>query len=92
MHKRFLRNIKDGTIYGWHPVLAENVLCQEVSEEEAFPERALKTAPVAAVVRRRKSKAAPPLDLSTEEHDGVEADLEDMFPDLGDDASRGLDP
>lgn len=36
---RYLRHRKDGTIYEWHPVLAENPICEEVSEEEAFPER-----------------------------------------------------
>lgn len=43
MATRYLRNIKDGTIYEWHPILAEHPLCEEVSEEEAFPERADKT-------------------------------------------------
>ena len=34
-----LKNIKDGEIYGWHPILAENPLTVEVTEEEAFPEK-----------------------------------------------------
>jgi len=36
---RFLRNKKDGFIYDWNPILAENPLCEEVTEEEAFPEK-----------------------------------------------------
>ena len=37
--KRWLRNIKDGEIYGWNEILAENPLTEEVTEEEAFPEK-----------------------------------------------------
>jgi len=36
---RWLRHITDGTIYGWNKYLAENELCEEVSEEVAFPEK-----------------------------------------------------
>lgn len=36
---RYLRNIKDGFIYDWNPILAENPACVEVTEEEAFPEK-----------------------------------------------------
>ena len=36
---RYLRNKKDGFIYDWNPILAENVMCEEVTEEEAFPEK-----------------------------------------------------
>jgi hypothetical protein len=36
---RYLRNKKDGFIYDWSPILAENPLCEEISEEEAFPEK-----------------------------------------------------
>lgn len=32
----------DGTIYHWHPILAANPKCEEVSEDEAFPERVVK--------------------------------------------------
>ena len=37
--KRWLRNIKDGEIYGWNEILAENPLTEEVTEEQAFPEK-----------------------------------------------------
>ena len=36
---RWLRNIKDGEIYEWDAILAENPLTEEVTEEEAFPEK-----------------------------------------------------
>ena len=36
---RWLRNKKDGTIYGWTAVLANNPLVEEVTEEVAFPEK-----------------------------------------------------
>jgi hypothetical protein len=36
---RFLKNTKDGFIYDWNPILAENPICVEVTEEEAYPER-----------------------------------------------------
>lgn len=35
---RYLRNVKDGFIYDWNPILAENPMCEEVTEEQAFPE------------------------------------------------------
>lgn len=37
--QRWLRHKTDGTIYGWDKYLAENELCEEVSEEIAFPEK-----------------------------------------------------
>ncbi len=61
---RYLRNINDGFIYEWHPILAQNPLCREVSEEEAFPERFVKEEVVEAVKKERvKRKSA--LDLAT---------------------------
>ena len=36
---RYLRSKNDGFIYDWNPILAENPLCEEVTEEEAFPEK-----------------------------------------------------
>ena len=39
MAERYLRNRRDGTIYHWNEILAENILCEEVTEEEAFPEK-----------------------------------------------------
>jgi hypothetical protein len=55
---RYLRNKRDGFIYDWNPILAENAVCEEVTEEEAFPERFIPKAQ-----KGRKSK----IDLSTED-------------------------
>lgn len=55
---RYLRNKRDGTIYEWDAILAENKLCEEVTEEEAFPERFVPT-----TQKGRKSK----IKLDTEE-------------------------
>jgi len=75
---RFLRNKRDGFIYDWNPILAENAICEEVTEEEAFPENFIPKAQ-----KGRKSK----IDLSTEdipEEPAVEN------TELGIEASRGL--
>ena len=75
---RYLRNKRDGFIYDWNPILAENAVCEEVTEEEAFPERFIPKAQ-----KGRKSK----IDLSTEdipEEPAVEN------TELGIEASRGL--
>lgn len=48
---RYLRNKNDGFIYEWHPVLAKNELCEEITEEEAFPER---FAPPAVMEKAKK--------------------------------------
>ena len=39
MAGRWLRNTIDGTIYGWNEILAENPKTEEVTEEQAFPEK-----------------------------------------------------
>ena len=39
MAGRWLRNKKDGEIYGWNEILAEHPLTEEVTEEQAFPEK-----------------------------------------------------
>jgi hypothetical protein len=36
---RYLRGREDGFIYDWNPILAENSSLEEVTEEEAYPER-----------------------------------------------------
>lgn len=82
---RYLRNRKDGFIYDWHPILAQNELCVEVTEEEAYPERFVKPEVVEKVekVRTRRGK----LDLAT-------ADVAEppaiTNPDIAADASRRL--
>jgi len=56
MTKRFLRNKVDGFIYDYNEILAAHPKCEEVTEEQAFPERFKPT---------RGRKAA--LDLSTKD-------------------------
>lgn len=58
MSRRWLRNIKDGEIYGWNEILAENPLTEEITEEQAFPE---KFKPKKQATRKAK------LNLATEE-------------------------
>ena len=38
---RWLRNTHDGEIYEWDEILAENPRTEEVTEEQAFPEKFL---------------------------------------------------
>jgi hypothetical protein len=78
MATKYLRNKKDGFIYDWNPILAENPLCEEVTEEEAYPENHIPKAQ-----RGRKSK----LDLSTEE---IPEPPVFTPPELAEEASRGL--
>jgi hypothetical protein len=47
---RYLRNKVDGFIYEWHPILAKNAKLEEITEQEAFPERF-----IPAPARGRKS-------------------------------------
>ena len=58
MSRKWLRNIKDGTIYGWDKVLAVNPLCESVTEELAFPEKHIPEA---------QKGREPILNLSTDE-------------------------
>lgn len=75
---KYLVNVLDGTIYEWHPVLAENPKCREISEELAFPERF-----IPAAQRGRK----PKVNMTTDE---VPADEDTSNAELSADASRGL--
>tara|TARA_R110000824_G_scaffold61410_1_gene163301 strand:- start:2238 stop:2612 length:375 start_codon:yes stop_codon:yes gene_type:complete len=59
---RWLRNKRDGTIYGWTQVLANNPLVEEVTEEVAFPEK--------FIPKTQKTRASD-LKLATDE-DSVE--------------------
>mgnify|MGYP003624406635 FL=1 len=87
MTQRWLRHVNDGFIYGWDHYLAQNPLVEEVTEEQAFPERFLKPAQVKrAKVVRAKSKST--LDLTTESV--VYAAPATTDPELAADASRGL--
>lgn len=79
---RYLRNKADGFIYEWHPILANNPKCEEITEQEAFPER---FAPVEVVEKaKRRTKK-----LALETDDIPEAPVY-TSPELSADASRNL--
>jgi hypothetical protein len=82
---RYLRVKKDGFIYEWSEILSKNPACEEITEEQAFPERFLKPAVVAEVQKVRRRKGA--LDLSTAD---IPQDPVYNPPELAADASRGL--
>jgi hypothetical protein len=78
---KYLRHKIDGFIYGWHPILAKNPLCEEVTEEEAFPERFV--TPAVEKAKRRPRK------LSLETDDMPDEPVY-ISPELSADASRDL--
>lgn len=87
---RYLRNVRDGTIYEWSDYLAANKLCVEVTEQEAFPEKFIPTDTLSAA-RKRQQETKTTLDFST-----AEAQIPDQGPqpnhELNADASRNLPP
>ena len=76
---RWLRNIKDGEIYGWNAILAENPLTEEVTEEEAFPEK--------NIPKKQRGRPAK-VDLKTEEIPDPKGETP---PELAEEASKGLE-
>tara|TARA_B100001057_G_scaffold224754_1_gene225048 strand:+ start:1787 stop:2116 length:330 start_codon:yes stop_codon:yes gene_type:complete len=78
--RRWLRNIKDGEIYGWNEILAENPLTEEVTEEQAFPEKHMP----------KKQKGRPPkVNVETAEKD-IPDPKGETPPELAEEASKGL--
>jgi 3-isopropylmalate dehydratase small subunit len=77
MAGRWLKNIKDGEIYGWNEILADNPMCKEVTEEEAFPEKFMP--------KKQKGRKAK-VNLETE----VVDDTPKVSAELEDEATRGL--
>ena len=78
---RYLRNKNDGFIYEWNEILAKNALCEEVTEEEAYPERFM--TPAVEKAKRRTKR----LELST---DDIPEEPVYTSPELSADASRDL--
>tara|TARA_Y100000114_G_scaffold39508_1_gene35156 strand:+ start:892 stop:1206 length:315 start_codon:yes stop_codon:yes gene_type:complete len=76
---RWLRNIKDGEIYGWNAILAENPLTEEVTEEEAFPEK--------HIPKKQRGRSAK-VDLKTEKIPDPKGETP---PELAEEASKGLE-
>ena len=64
---RYLRSLNNNVIFDWNPILADNPVCVELSEEEAFPERFLKPEVVQQVEEKRKKRGRPPLSLGTDD-------------------------
>ncbi|MGA0847474.1 MAG: hypothetical protein ACO3PY_02545 [Pontimonas sp.] len=87
MTKMYLRNKKDGFIYGWNEILAQNPLCEPVTEEEAYPERFIKPEQVEKVKKTRARRKTKALDLSTED---TQEEPNRVAPEIEADASRDL--
>ena len=77
MSKRYLRGRKDGFIYDWNPIMAENPLVEEVTEEQAYPER---------FKPKKQAARKPKLKLDTAEIPEAPVGNEA----LNEEASRGL--
>lgn len=78
--KRWLRNIRDGEIYGWNEILAENPMTEEVSEEQAFPEK--------HIPKKQKGRPAK-VNVKTNEKD-IPDPKGETPPELAEEASKGL--
>ena len=74
---RLLRHKVKGTIYGWNQFLAEHPNIEEVTEEQAYPE---KFAPKVAKGRK------PKVSLTTDEI--PEPPQDDLLADLNDELTR----
>lgn len=84
---KYLRNKKDGFIYGWNEILSKNPLCEEVTEEEAFPERFIKSKQIERVKQTRAKTKTKALDLST---DDIQEEPMYVAPEIEADASKDL--
>lgn len=79
MTQRWLRNIKDGEIYEWDAILADNPLTEEVTEEQAFPEK--------HIPKKQKGRK-PKVNLETKE---IPEEGDSTPEDLAEEATRGLE-
>jgi hypothetical protein len=79
MAGKWLRNIKDGEIYGWNEILAENPLTEEVTEEQAFPEKFLPKKQ-----KGRKTKVNLKTEVIPEDEKAVNIEL-------AEEATKGID-
>ena len=76
---RYLRD-RNGFVYEWNEILAENPLCEEITEEEAFPEKYIPK-------KQKGRKSGLKLETPTEEIP-VEPPYENA--ELNAEASKGL--
>ena len=79
MAGRWLRNTKDGEIYGWNQILADNPLTEEVTEDQAFPEKFLPKKQ-----KGRKTKVNLKTEVIPEEKKAVNIEL-------AEEATKGLE-
>jgi hypothetical protein len=84
---RWLRNIVDGSIYGWNEILAANPKCEEVTYEEAFPEKYIKPKAKEKIIKARKGNKPPLVDEAIVPPDN---ELDNILEELSADASRNL--
>lgn len=65
MTERYLRHRGDGFIYGWSDILAQNPRLEEVTEQEAFPERfipdGMRDRPAAVTLKTETIPEPPPV-------------------------------
>jgi hypothetical protein len=78
MAERWLRNIHDGEIYRWNDILAKNPDTEEVTEEQAFPEK---------FMTKKQKARKPKVDLKTE---SIPEEPDNFSEELAEEASRGL--
>ena len=79
MTRRWLRNIVDGEIYEWDEILAENPRTEEVTEEQAFPEKF-----VTKKQKARKTKVKLKTEVIPEDEKAVNIEL-------AEEATKGID-
>ena len=78
---RWLRHVDDGTIYPYTESMAGNPAVEEVSEEQAFPEK---------YIPKKQKGRKPKLDLSTDETEVEKAESKKATkPELNADATKG---
>jgi hypothetical protein len=70
---RYLRNRRDGTIYEWDDILAENPICEEITEQEAFPEKFIPPAQKARKAKLKLETELPEEPVYTNEEVNIEA-------------------
>lgn len=88
MSKLYIRVKKDGFIYEYNDILAQNVDCEVISEEVAYPEKFANPAQVAKAVRgSRKRKYNVTDNLATED---IPEEPTYSNPDVNLDASKDL--
>lgn len=88
MSKMYIRVRKDGFIYEYNEILAQNIGCEVIPEEVAFPERFMPAHAVEAMSEAPTKKTRrKPVDLIT-------ADIPEAPPytppELAEDAARGM--